>query len=164
MLLESSIVVHRPPDVVSAYLADTSKVSHWDRGVSRTEGKSEAAPGVGFEFDTLAHARGNDKQGEWGRMSYRIKEIDPVRGCTVELTGGTGNARFFKSAEWRFRVDADPAGAKVHCVADFKVKWRYFFMAAILYFMKSAIRRDLEGLKQRVESEVPENGEKLQSA
>jgi len=161
MQLESSIVIHRPPEVVSAFLGDTSKVSEWDRGVARTEAKAETAPGVGFEFDTLAHARGKDSKGEWGRMSYRIKEIDPVRGSTVELTSTTGNARYFKSAEWRFRVEEDPDGAKVYCVADFKVKWRYFFMAAILFFMKSAIHRDLVGLKQRVEKAIPEDGQNV---
>lgn len=163
MLLESSIVIHRPPDVVSAFLADPSKVSEWDRGVSRTEVNSTSAVGVGFEFDTLAHARGGDEQGEWGRMSYRIKEIDPIRGCTVELTSSQGNARFFKSAEWRFRVEAVPEGSRVYCEADFKVRRRYFFFAAILLFMKGAIHRDLEGLKRRVESGSAEGNDRVDS-
>ncbi|HUX44038.1 MAG TPA: SRPBCC family protein [Terracidiphilus sp.] len=157
MLLESSVIIHRSPEVVSAYLADPSKVSEWDRGVSRTEFDTQTRPGVGFEFDTLAHSRGKDERGEWGRMSYRIKEIDPVRGCTVELTSSAGNARYFRSAEWRFRVEAVKEGSQVFCVADFAVRRRYLLLAPIFYFMKNAIRKDLEGLKCKVESEPGEN-------
>jgi hypothetical protein len=163
MRLESSIVVHRPPEVVSAFLGDSSKVSEWDRGVSRTEAHPQSDTGVGFEFDTLAHPRGKSNDGSWGRMSYRIKEIDPIKGCTVELTSTGGNARFFKSAEWSFRVEAVPEGSRVHCAANFQVRRRYFYLAAILFFMKSAIHRDLAGLKQRLESGSPENGDRVDS-
>ncbi|HTB98067.1 MAG TPA: SRPBCC family protein [Terracidiphilus sp.] len=157
MLLESSVIIHRPPEVVSAYLGDPSKVAEWDRGVSRTEFRSTGEQGAGFEFDTLAHPRGKDERGEWGRMSYRIREIDPVHGCTVELTSRSGNARFFKSAEWRFRVEAVAEGAQVFCSADFVVRRRYFLLVPILFFMKSAIQRDLESLKQKLEGQSSEN-------
>ena len=152
MLLESTVIIHRPPEVVSAYLGDPSKVVEWDRGVSRTEVRSDENPGVGFEFDTLAHPRGKDARGEWGKMSYRIAAIDPDHGCTVQLTSTTGNARYFRTAEWRFRVEAVPEGSQVFCAADFVVRRRYFLLAPILFFMKGAIQKDLESLKRKLEN------------
>jgi hypothetical protein len=84
-------------------------------------------------------------------MSYRISEADTARGCTVQLTSDTGNARFFKSAEWRFRVEAEPQGSRVWCTASFVLKWLYLPMAPLFLSMKKAIHRDLVSLKKAIE-------------
>jgi len=137
---------------VWAYLGDVSNVAQWDRGVAATEATSPAAPGVGFEFDTLALRNGKPAENGWGKMSYRITQIDPVNGCTVQLTSNTGNARYFKSAAWRFRVEAESGGSRVFCTAEFTLRWQYVLLAPVLYGMKNAIRTDLEQLKRVLES------------
>ena len=154
MHLESSIYVRRSPEGVSAYLGNLSNIAEWDRGVSRTEALCAAQPGVGFEFDTIAHPRGKSRDGLWGKMSYRITEIDPVRGCTVQLTSTTGNARYFKSAEWHFRVEAEPGGCRVFCAAVFALKWQYLILAPVFRTMKKAIRTDLEQLRAKLETTI----------
>lgn len=151
MQLESSIFVARPPEEVWAYLGDVSNVAQWDRGVASTSARPNSPSGVGFEFDTLALRQGKPAAGDWGRMSYRIADIDPVRGCTVELTSRTGNARYFQSAAWRFLVLPEPGGSRIFCTAQFKLKIRYCLLAPILFGMKRAIRADLESLKRRLE-------------
>lgn len=85
-------------------------------------------------------------------MSYRITEIDPVNGCTVQLTSKSGNARYFKSAAWRFRVEAESGGSRVFCTAEFTMRWQYALLAPVLYGMKNAIRTDLEQLKRVLEA------------
>ena len=85
-------------------------------------------------------------------LSYRVTESDPATGCTVKLTSTTGNARFFRDAEWRFRVEPAPEGSRVFCTAAFTLRLRYFFLAPILLSMKRAIRRDLLLLRDRLES------------
>jgi len=152
--LESNVFVARSAADVSAYLGEVSNVAKWDRGVAATEATSTMAAGVGFEFDTLALRNGKPAENGWGKMSYRISEIDPVNGCTVQLTSKTGNARYFKSAAWKFRVEAEPGGARVFCTAEFTLKWRYAFLAPVFYGMKNAIRTDLERLKRVLESPV----------
>jgi hypothetical protein len=59
---------------------------------------------VGFEFDTLAHPEPGVAARNAGKMSYRIADADPARGCTVALTSRDGNARFFKEAEWKISL------------------------------------------------------------
>lgn len=127
-------------------------IAAWDRGVANTAVTSDSATGVGLEFDTFAHARGNDSAGAWGKMSYRVTQSDPATGCTVRLTSTAGNARFFRDAEWRFRVEAVPEGSRVFCTAAFVLRRRYFFLGPVLRFMKNAIRRDLNQLRARLEN------------
>jgi len=152
MQLESSVFILRAPEEVSAYLCNVSNVTAWDRGVSRTEVTSTTPPGAGFEFDTFAHPVGKSRDGSWGKMSYRIAETDPVRGCTIQLTSSAGNARYFKSAEWRFRVEPEPGGSRIFCAAVFSLKWQYSILAPVFFFMGKAIRKDLEYLKKAVEN------------
>lgn len=152
MRLEASVHIERSPQDVWAYLGDVSNVAVWDRGVSRTESSLNTPPGIGFEFDTYAHSRPNSRDGSWGKMSYRITEIDPVRGCSIQLTSTTGNARYFKTAEWRFRVEAEQDGSRVFCAAVFQLKRRFLVLAPIFLAMKKAIRDDLEQLKAKLES------------
>ena len=152
MHLEASVHIRRSPQDVWTYLGDVSNIVVWDRGVSRTEAQSGSHPGVGFEFDTFAHPRHNSRDGGWGKMSYRITEIDPVRGCTIQLTSTTGNARYFKSAKWLFRVEAEGEGSRLFCTALFLLRLRYFMLAPIFSSMKSAIRTDLEHLKAKLEA------------
>lgn len=151
MHLESSVHIRRSPEDVWAYLGDVSNVASWDRGVSLSESTSGAPPGVGFEFDTFAHPRGDSPDGAWGKMSYRIKDIDPVHGCTIQLTSNAGNARYFKCAEWRFRVEPEYGGSRVFCTSHFTLKWQYLFLAPVFLTMKKAIRSDLEQLKAKLE-------------
>jgi uncharacterized protein YndB with AHSA1/START domain len=153
MQLESSVHIRRSPEHVWAYLGDVSNVAAWDRGVARSEATSSTPPGVGFEFDTFAHPRGKSADGSWGKMSYRITDIDPVRGCTIQLTSSAGNARYFKSAQWRFRVESELGGCRVHCVAVFMLRWRYLVLAPVFLAMKQAIRTDLEQLKAKLEAQ-----------
>jgi carbon monoxide dehydrogenase subunit G len=158
VLLETSVAIRRPPDEVWAYLAEVNNVAQWDRGVASTEVTSTAPPGVGLEFDTLARSSRTAYKKDWGRMSYRITSVDPERGCTIQLTSTTGNARYFRQAEWRFRVEAEGQGSRVFCAADFRLRFPWQMLAPVLFFMKGAIRRDLESLRQRLESE-PAAGE-----
>ena len=151
MRLEASIHISRSPQDVWSYLGDVSTVAAWDRGVSRTE-SSSSAPGIGFEFTTYAYPRGNSRDGSWGKMSYRITDTDPVRGCTIQLTSNTGNARFFKSAEWRFRVAAEKDGSRVFCTAAFTLRWQYLFLAPVFLGMKKAIRTDLDLLIAKLDA------------
>jgi hypothetical protein len=155
MLLETSVVIQRSPEEVWAYLGDVNNVAQWDRGVAGVEVTSPTAPGVGFEFATLARSSRTAADKDWGRMSYRITDSDPERGCTVQLTSTTGNARFFKTAEWRFRVVSDPAGSKVFCAAFFKLRFPWQILAPMFLSMKRAIHADLESLRQRIESIPP---------
>jgi hypothetical protein len=152
MRLEASIHIRRSPQDVWAYLGDLSNIAAWDRGVSRTVPLSNTPPGVGFEFDTYAHPRVNSRDGSWGKMSYRIIDIDPIRGCTIRLISTAGNARYFKSAEWRFRVETERDGSRVFCVAAFTLRWQYLLLIPVFLSMENAIRTDLEHLKARLEA------------
>ena len=155
MRLETQVLIRRSPDEVWAWLGDVSNVPHWDRGVAEVQANTKSKPGVGFEFDTLGRSARTTRDRNWGKMSYRITETDPVRGCTVQLTSNSGNARFFRSAEWRFRVEPDPQGSVVICAAHFQLRLRYLLLAPLFYSMTSAIRRDLESLKSDIESCSP---------
>lgn len=154
MYFESSIAVRRPCDEVWAFLGDISNVSKWDRGVSRTEPIGTGVPGVGFEFATFAHPRGGDS-GEWGKMCYRITEIDATRrSATTELTSRTGNARYARSAAWRFRVEAAPEGSQVISSVDFKIRLRYLYLVPVfLLIWRYSFRKDLESLKRALEND-----------
>ncbi|MGC2636497.1 MAG: SRPBCC family protein [Acidobacteriaceae bacterium] len=152
VLLEANIAIRRSPDEVWAYLAEVNNVAHWDRGVASTEVTSAAPPGIGFEFDTLARSSRTAEEKDWGRMSYRITDVDRDRGCTIQLTSKTGNARYFRQAEWRFHVEAEGQGSRVFCAADFRLRFPWQILAPVLFFMKGAILRDLESLRQRLES------------
>jgi len=152
MELASSILIDRTPLQVWAYLGDPANVSIWDRGVASVEEKSAAPPGVGFEFETLAHDRLNLPN--QGRMSYRIREVDPVAGhCVVELTSRTGNARFFRSAAWHFNVQPEGNGSRLVCKAVFTLRLPFIFLAPLLYIKRSAILLDLTLLKNAIEGQ-----------
>jgi hypothetical protein len=151
MRLESSIFVARAPEVVGRWLGDVGNVAKWDRGVGEARVISDGAMRVGAEFETVGLAGARDGAGTQGRMGYRLAEVEGNR-SVVELTSREGNARFFRRASWEFRIEEAEGGSVVVCVADFQVRRRYWFMAPVLFFMKGAIRRDLEGLKRAVEA------------
>lgn len=152
MQLSSDIVIDRTPQQVWAFLGDPANVAKWDRGVASVEEGSAAQRGVGFEFDTIAHDRLDLP--DRGRMSYRIREVDPVAGfCVVELTSKTGNARFFKSAVWQFHVRPEGAASRLTCTAVFELRLRYCFLAPLLYWKRDAILLDLTLLKSAVETQ-----------
>jgi Polyketide cyclase / dehydrase and lipid transport len=160
--LESSIAIHRPPDVVWAYLGDVSNLPKWDRGVARAiesqETPAAAQPnGAGYEFHTETHAGSPGNARDNGRMAYRVASVDPeAQRCTVDLTSSTGNARFFRRAQWIFHVTPTLSGSRVTCAVEFTLRPTYIFMAPVLYFTRSAIHRDLESLKRAIES-APSN-------
>jgi hypothetical protein len=90
-------------------------------------------------------------------MRYRIGETDPEAGCRVDLISQDGNARYFKSASWWFRVLEQSetefsGGSRIECVVHFDLRLRYIWLAPVLFFMKGAIRRDLVCLKRVLES------------
>jgi hypothetical protein len=89
-------------------------------------------------------------------MAYRVAEAEGNR-SVVELTSRDGSARFFCRATWEFRIEPFRGGSTVICVADFEVRRRYWFMVPVLFFMKSAIHRDLVGLKKAVEAGTPQS-------
>ena len=153
MHLEAKILVRRTPEEVWSYLGNHSNVPEWDRGVGSVRHNPDTPQGVGFEFETLGKPDGSDSGAERGRMSYRITETDAVNGCTVQLTNSDGNARYFKQAEWRFKVDPDPQGAWITCAAHFKLRLQYIMLAPAFFMMRKAIHRDLESLKRVLEND-----------
>ncbi len=154
MRLQSTIMIFREPDKVWAFLREASNIPKWDRGVAAVTSGPAGVTGVGSEFDTLATNDPSASGAGNGRMSYRIAEVDPKNNqCTVELTSRDGNARFFKHAAWTFRADAAEGGTRVTCSVEMVLRLRWLVMAPILYFMRSAITRDLRQLKVTLESE-----------
>ncbi len=160
MRLESTIAIRRPPEVVWAFLCDLSNLPKWDRGVARAietsapprVASTPVAKGVGLEFDTEAHASpGNARDN--GKMSYRVSTVDPnAQRCTIDLVSTTGNARFFRRAQWIFQVTPTLSGSRVSCAVDFAVRPAYFFMAPLLWLNRRAIALDLASLKRVLES------------
>ena len=151
MRLQSSIVIRRAPEEVGQFLADIANIEKWDRGVGSAKALSDS-PGVGFEFETLGRSDSQWVKPEKARMAYRITSADSNR-CTVALTSSNGNARFFKTAQWHFRLLPAPEGSILTCCAEFSLKLRYFFLTPVLYLKRNAIQMDLEGLKRAVEGD-----------
>jgi hypothetical protein len=150
--LACDIFIERTPEQVGAFLGNTTNVAKWDRGVAQVEEKSSVPPGVGFEFETLAHDRLNLP--DQGRMAYRIAEVDPEKGiCVVELTSRSGNARFFRSAAWHFQVRAEGRGSRLTCTAAFTLRPLYCFLGPLLYMKRNAIMLDLTLLKKAIEEQ-----------
>jgi hypothetical protein len=149
MRLESTIIIHRRPEEVGRFLSDIANIEKWDRGVGSSRAIS-GPPGVGFEFETLGRSDDPFASPEKARMAYRIVQVEPD-GCTVALTSSDGNARFFKTAQWQFRLSAAPEGSLLTCCADFTLRLRYIFLAPIFYLKRSAIQMDLKTLKQTLE-------------
>jgi hypothetical protein len=149
MHLESSIVIGRQPEEVWRFLGSVPNIAAWDRGVERTRA-NHSAPELaeGSEFDTFAKGDESD----WGKMSYKIAEIGSDH-CTVQLTSSTGNARYFKQASWTFRSMPHPDGTTLVCSVDFVTRFRYFFVAPLLYLKRSALAIDLESLKVAIEND-----------
>ena len=155
MRLESSIAIHRPPEIVWAFLGDISNLPKWDRGVARAMEAQNSSPtnGPGYEFHTETHAASPGTARDHGRMAYRIASVDAEsQRCVVDLTSRTGNARFFRRAQWMFHVTPTLSGSRVTCAVDFNLRPAYFFMAPVLYFTRGAIHFDLENLKRAIES------------
>jgi len=155
MRLESTIIIHRAPEDVGRFLSDIANVEKWDRGVGSSRAIS-GSPGVGFEFETLGRSDSAFASPEKARMAYRIVQAD-AGGCTVALTSSDGNARFFKTAQWQFRLAPAPEGSLLTCCADFTFRLRYIFLAPIFYLKRRAIQMDLKALKQTLEGgTIPE--------
>jgi hypothetical protein len=151
MRLQSHILIRRKAEEVWTFLTEPLNLSKWDRGVAAVEVPDTTVPaGIGFEFTTVGHAgTGRDR----GRMTYRLTEADPVeRRYRVELTSRTGNARFFTAAHWNVRVEDAPEGSMVMCSTEFQLRLRYLLLAPVLYFLKSAMHRDLVNLKSVLEN------------
>ena len=90
-------------------------------------------------------------------MSYRIKETNPTGRCVVELTSKTGNARYFRSCEWRFDTQPILSGTLLTCSAAVSIRWKYLWLAPLLYMKRKAILMDLEFLKTAIESQPNES-------
>ncbi len=159
MRLESSIAIDRPTDVVWAFLGDISNLPKWDRGVARAieaqSGLQLADRGTGYEFHTEAHADSPGNSLDAGRMAYRVASVDTeAQRCVVDLTSRTGNARFFRKAQWIFHVTPASRGSRVTCAVDFQLRPEYFFMAPLLWLTRSSVGRDLRQLKSVIERET----------
>ena len=154
MRLESKIMIRRAPEEVGRFLSDIANVEKWDRGVGSSRAIS-GSPGVGFEFETLGRSDSPFVSPEKARMAYRIVSVEPDR-CTVALTSSAGNARFFKTAQWQFRLSPAVEGSLLTCCADFTLRLRYIFLAPIFYLNRRAIQIGLKALKQSLEaSSIP---------
>jgi Polyketide cyclase / dehydrase and lipid transport len=153
MYFQSKIVIRRSPKEVWKFLADPSNITKWDRGVVEVKQLGHEAA-VGMEFETYSQADGLVGTHDRGRMCYRVAEIRDNL-CRVKLTSSTGNARFFKDAEWTFRVDAAPEGSQVTCSADFSFRFPYQVLAPLLYVKRDAILTDLHYLRQALEQGTP---------
>lgn len=151
MLLESTIVIRRTPEQVWSFLGDVSNIPKWDRGVAFTQEASPGTAGIGKEFDTFSHGDLRDGAHAKGKMSYRVVRAGADQ-CTIQLTSSAGNARYFKSAEWNFRVEPSAEGARLTCSANFALRFPYILLAPVFYLMRGAIRTDLESLKRVLES------------
>lgn len=153
MKLESNVTIRKDAEHVWSFLEDISNVPKWDRGVAAVRWTSAGPHGLGSEFDTLPYPRRPGDDGEWGRMSYRVTELDKAsRSVVIQLISTTGNARYFKAAAWLTRVDPLPEGSLVFSCVEFTLRIRYTFLAPVLYGSKHAIRTDLESLRQALES------------
>lgn len=147
MHLESQILVHREPADVWRFLDCVENVVKWDRGVVRTTITSATPVGVGTEFSTFARS-----DSDWGRMSYRIVDSGSDH-CELQLTSRDGNARFFRNGCWTSRTEPHPEGTLIKCCVDFSLRFRYLFLAPLLYIKRFAMFADLELLKRAIESE-----------
>lgn len=154
MQLSRSIVIDKAKEEVWKFLAEPQNISKWDRGVRAVEaGQTGVLPTQSFEFTTVVY----DAASQHGRMTYRIGQTDPNAGCRVDLISCDGNARYFKSAYWLFRVaelpdDRATRRSRVECLVHFDMRLRYVWLALILFLMRSALQRDLIGLKRVLES------------
>ncbi len=153
MLLGSDVLIHRSPDDVWTFLADISNLPKWDRAVAAARRLSANRGGPDFEFETMAKPSRADDRDEPGRMAYRVVGSDAPTSCVVRLTSSTGNARFFKCAEWHFRAEPASEGTWLFCWVAFTLKFRYVLLAPVLYLMHRAIRSDLKNLKRVLENE-----------
>ena len=154
MHLQSQIVIRRSPEDVGRFLSDISNISKWDRGVAEATQSSDAPMQVGSEFETLAPAHLGGNKSHRGRMGYRIAEVGRDY-CKVQLTNTDGNARFFKTAEWTFRVEPAGENTLLTCSVNFLLRARYFVFAPIFWMMRGAIQRDLQQLKSLLEKDKP---------
>lgn len=153
MQLATNIVVNKSKEEIWGFLAEPQNIAKWDRGVKAVEPGKVALPSEEcFEFTTVGYDAAAPNQ---GRMSYRIGQMDPEGGCRVDLISHGGNARYFKSAYWLFRVQQLESGSKrsrIECSVHFDLRLRYVWLAPILFFMKGAINSDMIGLKRVLES------------
>lgn len=86
-------------------------------------------------------------------MSYRVSSIDAAaQRCTIDLASTTGNARFFRRAQWIFEVTPTLSGSRVSCAVDFALRPAWFIMAPLLWLNRRAIALDLASLKRVLES------------
>jgi len=126
---------------VAAFLDDPSNLARWDRSVARVEPTSSGTSAVGFTFDTVAPSG--------MRMSYEITEHEPLRHTRIELRG----SRMFRRAVWRMQYDAVPVGSRIICQVDFQLRGLYLaLIVPLVLLQRSALRRDLQCLKQALEA------------
>lgn len=153
MQFAGDIVVNKSKEEVWGFLAEPQNIPKWDRGVKAIEpGKMPRSSEEGFEFTTVGYDAAALNQ---GRMSYRIGQTGLEAGCRVDLISHDGNARYFKSAYWLFRVqqsESGPKSSRIECSVHFDLRLRYVWLAPVLFFMKGALNRDLIGLKRTLES------------
>jgi hypothetical protein len=149
MKLQADVLVRRSPEAVAAFIGDVRNIPRWDRGVARVSAAEGSTPGVGFGFETHGHPGSPGRDG--GRMAYEVSAVGS-EGSTVRLTSTTGNARYFRDTAWHFRLDPVAGGTRITCVAEFTLRVRYLFLGPVLYFMRRAIKDDLERLRQVLEA------------
>ncbi len=85
------------------------------------------------------------------RMQYRIIAHIPGYETKIQLE----NSPMFSKAIWTMRVEPAAKGALITCEADLAVKLRYFFMAPLLFFNRSALQSDLHYLREAIRRHYP---------
>jgi hypothetical protein len=145
MHLESHIIVKETSKQVWDLFNNPYFLVKWDRSVEQIIPTSVKPTGaVGFTFDTIAPKKRGQKEGL--RMSYRIIEHIPDYQTKIQLE----QSNMFKEAIWTMRVEPMISGTLITCLADLKVKPKYFFMVPVLYLNKKALLTDLEYLKKAI--------------
>lgn len=144
MRFRAEITVPRSSAEVAAFFENPHNLARWDRSVARVEPHSSSPAAVGFTFDTVAPSG--------MRMTYRITEHEPGHKTTIELVASST----FKRAVWYMSYDPVPAGVRIGCVVQFRLRARYaLLIIPLLMLQRGALRRDLQQLKAAIEQAYP---------
>jgi uncharacterized protein YndB with AHSA1/START domain len=141
--ISTSIVIHRPRDVVSTYAADPGHAPEWYVNIKAVEWKSTPPLTIGSQVAFVAHFLGR-------RMAYTYDVVDLVPGERLVMRTSQGPFPMETSYTWETTSDGGtrmtlrnrgtPSGFS---------KWLAPFVARA---MRSANRKDLAALKVRLES------------
>jgi len=144
--VSTSILIHRPREIVSAYATDPEHAPEWYVNIKTVEWKSTPPVTIGSQVAFVAHFLGR-------RMAYTYEVIDLVHGERLVMRTRQGPFPMETSYTWETTSDGatrmtlrnrgTPAGFS---------KWLAPFLAGA---MRRANRKDLAALKKWLESPAP---------